>query len=718
MPAEQACQICSFRKKRCERKGRAGCARCRRLGLVCEAQVGDGVPRRAREAAQRAAKEAAGADVESSPPMPAGEALPVVSIPVAPAESPAPHNIVLAGLTGFFGAANVLRPLVHKPAFEAALGGGPSPWGRTPSALLLAMAAHGLAFGPRAAPAPALRSATLALVARSRDALLAGTPSDLEVAQTGFIMFVTVAAALEHVACRPLFDAAIRIASAAVRARPRVPDADPAAWLASEMMTRVLLVSSAVDGALALVSGRPRYSCDAAYGERLTLPVSEARFTLPVDARDGSGGLATTPSLSGSLSGTPFMQHSAVDPSPARAPQIAPAMSFPAVVTLRAATPTPEIPGPVVSLAQKSASFARELVSGCVAPIFDGRASSLALHLLGHAVLETRCAMRALVRDRDVDPIRVAVQDASLDSPLEAEFRARAAVLDAIADALPRSLPQSVGDALADGDPLPLIAAHQTWFQDVPQCLAFLDPYVHIFVLCTGAHFTSAGPELGPISAPADRDNGPLAPSGAFLASDAFVTTLARALIASRLLSALRRADPSFDMLSELCTLTATTVAGVQLAAARMCVAAGLPTAAGWAAGALETADFAVAFEESRFLNPGKKAPRPRSSSSLTYFPLCSQNAMFPGATARPSPKRCSRPRRRTARPCRTSPLRGWGTWFWLGRRCCTRGWRGGCGRCRLRRADESGDAVVTGAPRRERVRGQQHVRVKAIYCY
>ncbi|KAI9010572.1 hypothetical protein DFJ74DRAFT_312946 [Hyaloraphidium curvatum] len=641
-----ACLGCTRRKRRCERRARDGgaCRRCKKNGVPCEPVPPGGPSRRERERQQRqerlrdgggsedddggegtgsgsrggssgalssggaattgrAPGSAGGSDAAppaisqsygqystighpdsgqagGMPGLPAWQPVravgrPVLAGPVAPMIGGS--ELLFAAIDTFWQTCNVTRPFVHRFTFEGAFLGASaasSVYGKhRPMALLFAMAA----FGAIALDSPGFDrqmklAASKAFALRARDILLAGffgrdgsrTVTELEAAQATLLLHIILVVELEPDSSRGLFERSLSLVVSLYRG---LLDSGAAAappnhesWIRTEMIIRLLIIATGTDAGLALFSKRHRYVPDSAFGGRLLLPAHDTLFLLP------------------SETALHVLQR-------ARAHE-----TQPDVADLAASIDMAN-----VKLARTSPESARQMVRECVAPIFDGRGSLLGTHFLALYVFDARKRMHTFAKTREIDPRTVAFQPPELDSPNEAEYRLRASAVEALADELPRALPAELSAAMAAGDPAPLLAAADMYFPDRTHALSFLDSYAVVLGLCIGSHLIS--PPGAPTPPLTQRE-------ASFLCSNpAFLSTVSLASSTARLMHAMRRADPQLRVSAETVVLTATFVAGVQIAAARVFAAAGVPAAAGWAGEALRTADWMVAYEATRFRN-------------------------------------------------------------------------------------------------------------------
>ncbi|KAI9033043.1 hypothetical protein DFJ74DRAFT_650504 [Hyaloraphidium curvatum] len=293
-------------------------------------------------------------------------------------------------------------PIIHRPTFETALRGSSPIYRRPPLMLALALAACGARVLPHASSAYRAQ-ASYEWAESARRELLARAEDDLESAQAFTILLDVYSPAGVPGLCYALVK---RAATAAEQLRALIAVTSPRTvteWLFRELVTRLRIFLVSYDLAVSVQTGKPTFGCYF-HNHALALPCSEAYFD---------------------------------DPDPVRA--------FSALQVRWAASPTHSVP--VVHLGEPTIESIVKAFQDFAAVPFGGGGSVLALFLMSNF---SRHILMTTVRS-DPGPSGILRKQA-------------VAMLSVLGESTLKVLPRKVADALAAGDPGPILANWEEFF--------------------------------------------------------------------------------------------------------------------------------------------------------------------------------------------------------------------------------------------------------------
>ncbi|KAI9011833.1 hypothetical protein DFJ74DRAFT_684766 [Hyaloraphidium curvatum] len=214
---------------------------------------------------------------------------PMVPRPPGPPPAPAiagcsPTELLFSSIANYFEHAHVLVPLVHRPSFEDALRGRPTPYSppggspRKPLALFYALAASGSRWLPLGTEVERQRFGRWCCD-RARDALQGpGAWDGLEGAQASALLVSIMMIAGAAGSAAPLVRASAASCEASFAQLPPGGPGTPEDWVTREIVVRTRIVIASYVQALAYYAGRdagPQYFSP---GSVLLLPCSDAYF--------------------------------------------------------------------------------------------------------------------------------------------------------------------------------------------------------------------------------------------------------------------------------------------------------------------------------------------------------------------------------------------------------------------------------------------------------
>ncbi|KAI9006506.1 hypothetical protein DFJ74DRAFT_741516 [Hyaloraphidium curvatum] len=482
-PTWRACRGCLIDKKKCQWQP-GGCARCLRVGRPCVAPDG-ATPRRELLALKRAGRALpAGTAIGNSPvappsalaapqppaappafttaalpppaaqwaaPFAAGDVAPGPFQPAAwpqnaaplapvlpplaasPAASAAPPGLINRCAALFWATYHRLVPLIHRPTFEAALAGRPSPLygGNRPLALLCAIAAT----GARAMPASELggvpRMALVrALLERARDLLLAGyferaaggsqIVSDYEAVIASGIVWQLLIPSGMGVKAGSFTTLVIRLAGwCCPRELAASFAADPDSWIRQESFLRVWMgFANLEEGASYYANRAPHIECFQAL--LLRVPCSDILFNDP-DTEAAFAQFCTIP---------------------------------PAHVDLRLLPSGPDVWDDAM----------RPLVRSLVAPIFSGQASTCTAFYVQAVFRRMRHRLRTFASSAGIDTLAMILRPPAQRTADELTYATAVARFASLHEEAYLSMPPAIGSTLLAGDAAPLFRLWQRYF--------------------------------------------------------------------------------------------------------------------------------------------------------------------------------------------------------------------------------------------------------------
>ncbi|KAI9009238.1 hypothetical protein DFJ74DRAFT_356651 [Hyaloraphidium curvatum] len=211
-------------------------------------------------------------------------------LPHGPRPLPGPPDVLPRALAAFWTHHYVVVPVIHRPAFEAAMRGSGSTTGASrgtpelasiyrtrPMALMYAMAANAVRLVPTL-DAAEKRAYAVACFERCRDLLLSRQTDDLESAQALFLLVGLLALAGVPGKTLPLLRRTVATAQALYLGLPRTRPKSAAEWIARELVLRLRLGAAMIDYGASYSSGATQTMGSYFFPHGLELPRSEAYF--------------------------------------------------------------------------------------------------------------------------------------------------------------------------------------------------------------------------------------------------------------------------------------------------------------------------------------------------------------------------------------------------------------------------------------------------------
>lgn len=440
-------------------------------------------------------------------------------------------------LNAFWEHWHITSPMVHRLTLEDAFVSGRSAvyGSHPPLALLYSMAANGARFANSQIPSEGDRMRAARYFCEcAKNLLLAGYYStnqpimtDLEAAQTLYLIYHFLipekAAQGAKVLLERAVDILVRLCTDRVTGNfigHRIP-LDHNEWVTVEMTLRLYILLSLWDAAQAYIMGRDLLV--TIFGHRFPLPSHDSYFSLP--------------------SQQAFLLLYATHTAPSWTTVD---MSY---LLQPYGAPNPD------------AVIACSIVDEIIWAVFHHKASHLAAAYCLCGLREYRRHMRMFAESHGVDSIALASKPAVLDTPAEALYRKNVATFEAMVHQFVISMPEDVGQPLMTAaDPRPLLLLANNYFPDVRYAHAFVCTYMS--ARCMQVENWLPGMDINP-----PRE---------FFSSNAFVAVLESGINVVRIMEHQMAFEPGLRWNRPWAFVPVLRVAGLHVAAIKMCRDAGI----------------------------------------------------------------------------------------------------------------------------------------------